>query len=201
VGQQLQENDFQEWVENNRALLAGNDISFVVTGFSRWELPSPLELHRLGRISEYRIPDVFGPSETEQAVSEFAGGNPQGCMETFTRMLADKEHSGIRNNLAFCQILTGDAAAGLENLTKAIATDYEPLYEMNKAIAEYLVGNIVLAKASFRKALEQLHTTGSKYDSDASYVLVLEPDGKTVVSHADLPVDAAILINLWRVGE
>lgn len=197
---QLREEQFHEWVENHRALLAGNEISIVITGFNRWELPSPVELHRLGRISGYRIPEVFGPTEGEQAVSKFGQGDIPGCMATFSRMLCDREAGYVRNNLAFCQLVTGDAVAGLENATKAVAGDYEPLFELNKGIGEFLLGNLDAAKTSLRNALQQLNAPGSKFDSAASYVLVLEAAEKKCSPHGGLPVDAAILINLWRMG-
>lgn len=201
VGRKLQQEQFREWVENHRPLLCGNEISVIVNGFSRWELPTPVELHRLGRISGYRIPEVFGPTEGEQAVSKFGEGDIQGCMDTFMRMLADKECSQTRNNLAFCQILTGEVAAGLENVIKAVAGDYQPLFELNKGIAEFLQGNGDAAKKSLRDALQQLRAPGSEFDAEASYVLVLEPAEKKASPHGGLPVDAAILINLWRMGD
>jgi hypothetical protein len=197
---QLREEQFQEWVENHRALLAGNGISIVITGFNRWELPSAVELHRLGRISGYRIPEVFGPTESEQAVSKFEQGDIPGCMAIFSRMLCDREDGYVRNNLAFCQLVTDDAVAGLENVTKAVAGDYEPLFELNKGIGEFLLGNLDAAKTSLRNALQQMSAPGSKFDSAASYVLVLEAAEKKCSPHGGLPVDAAILINLWRMG-
>src|SRR5207302_529745 len=115
----LQQEQFQEWIDSHVAILAANDISIKIDGFSRWELPSPIELQRLGRISGYRIPEVFGPPEAESAVSKFGEGDVQGCIDIFLRMLADKEESYIRNNLAFCQLFAGDFPAGLENATKA----------------------------------------------------------------------------------
>jgi hypothetical protein len=39
------------------------------------------------------------------------------------------------------------------------------------------------------------------FDPIASYVLVLEPELNKVSSHAGLRVDAAIVINLYRIGE
>ncbi len=122
-------------------------------------------------------------------------------MDTFVRMLADRDSSQIRSNLAFCQILTGDIATGLKNATSAVAGDYEPIFELNKGIAEFLQGDDGAAKASLRNALQQLRLPGGQIYSDAPYVLVLEPEGKQVSSHVDLPVDAAIAVNLWRIGD
>src|SRR5208283_1910752 len=109
-------------------------------------------------------------------------------METFTRMLADKEASYIQSNLAFCQILTGDVAAGLTNATKAVAGEYEPLFELNKGIGEFLQGSIGAAKQSLNNALQRLREPGGKFDASAvSYVLVLELGGGKLSPHAELP--------------
>jgi len=198
---EMRQEDIDKWLDTHKAMLAANEISFVVTGFSRWELPTPLELHRLGFISGYRIPDVFGPTQGEQAVSKFGEGDEKGCLETFARMLADKEDPQIRNNLAFCQIIIGDVAGGLENATRAVAGDYEPLYELNKGVAEFLQGNGDAAKQCLRNALKELRAPGNKYFSDAAYVLVLEPVERKARAHPTLLIEAAILINLWRIGD
>ncbi len=114
----------------------------------------------------------------------------------------DKASDQIRNNLAFCQILTGDVANALENATKAMAGSDWPLVKLNRGIAEFLMGNVDVAKKFLHSALQPLSPGGKSDDDDkASYVLVLEPTGKEVSSHADLPVAAAILINLWRMGD
>jgi hypothetical protein len=198
---ELKEEKFREWIISHSRLLAGNGISIAVTGFHRWQLPSANELHRLGRITDYWIPEVFGPTELEQAVSKFADGDIQGCADTFSRMLVDNDTSQIRNNLAFCQLLLGQVSTAVENATKAISKDYEPLFELNKGIGEYLQDNKDAAKQSLRNALQQFRALESKFDpTEAIYVLVIEPTGKKVGFHKDLPVDAAILINLWRIG-
>ena len=124
-----------------------------------------------------------------------------GCMEMFERILADKEDAFVRNNLAFCQILTGDVAEGLANVTKALEEYYEPLLELNRGIAEFLQGSVDAAKKSLRNALQQLRDSEKEFDASASYVLVLEPGEKKVSSHGGLPLDAAILLNLWRMGD
>lgn len=121
-------------------------------------------------------------------------------MDTFSRMLNDKEASYVRNNLAFCQLLTGNVVVGLENASKAVAGDYEPLFELNKGLGEFLGGSVEAAKKSLRNALEQLHAPESKFDPSTAYCLVLAPTLNKVSSHEKLPVDAAILLNLWRMG-
>jgi len=197
----IEKQKIQNWVEAKSALLASNGISIKILEFDRWELPNALELHRLGRVSGYRIPDVFGPNQGQQAVSRFEAGDTPGCMDTFAKMLSDKDEPPIRNNLAFCQIITGDTAGGLENATKALAGDYEPLYEYNKGIAAYLQNDVETAKKCLRNALKELHVLGNKFFFDGEFLLVLKPDLKSVEAHPDLLIEIGILINLWRIGD
>ncbi|HLP29561.1 MAG TPA: ATP-binding protein [Candidatus Didemnitutus sp.] len=199
-GAELSESQFYDWVQKHKALLEGNEIAVLISGFNRWELPSAIELHRLGYVSGYRIPEVFGPTQTEQAIAAFKNGDVEGCMATFSKMLRERDSNVIRNNLAFCQLLTGDTETGLDNATKALEGSYEPLYEMNKGIGEFLIGEPDKAMSSLRNALQRLDAPDSKYDSDASFVLVIEETGVMCSSHEGVPVDAAILINLWRMG-
>jgi hypothetical protein len=198
---ELRREKFQEWIDKNNDLLRRNEISVIITDFERWKLPSSNELHRLGRISGYRIPEVFGPTEGEQAFAKFSERDVPGCMDIFSRMLSDKESHEVRNNLAFCQILTGDISNGFKNAKKAIEFQYEPLYEMNKGVAEFLSGNVNESKQSLKDALQRLRSPESEFDQEVTCVLVLEAGGKEVSSSDDLPVDAAIVINLWRIGD
>src|SRR6266496_443292 len=192
----------RDWLEDHRALLAGNDISVVVTSVDRWKLPTAHEIHRLGRIAGYAIPDLFGPREVDEAIAKFEAGNIAGCADDFSRMLNDKEEPQVRNNLAFCQLLMGKISSALENAAKAVSGDYEPLYEMNKGIAEFLKGNADAAKRSLRNALSQLRAPETSFDrSEPLFVLVLESGGTSVGFHQALPLDAAILVNFWRMGD
>jgi hypothetical protein len=200
-GAEMRQDAMQEWLDKHKTMLAGNEISFSIMGFERWELPSSEELHRLGYISGYHIPDAFGPAQSEQAVSKFGRGDVQGCLDTWKRMLTDKDNPQIRNNLAFCQIITGDFAGGLENATKAVAGDYEPLYELNKGVACCLLGDTEGAKQSLRNALNEQRARGDKYFSGAAFLLVLGPDLKKVGAQPELLVEVAILMNLWRIGD
>lgn len=200
IGFQLESGRIENWIANSGDLLAGNEIRLELRGFRKWQIPSPEELHRLGRITGSRIPDVFGPTEMAQSVEMFGEGDIQGCMDMFSRMLADKDEPDVRNNLAFCQILTGAVGDGLDNATKAMAGDYEPLYEMNKGIAEFLLGDPGAANHSLSNALQQLVDPHTEFEPTPSYVLVLDSALDKVISLRGIPVDAAILINQWRMG-
>lgn len=199
-GDQLEQKRIQEWISSNANLLAGHKISLALRDFRRWQLPSSDEIHRLGRISGNNVPEILGPTEISQAITKFSNGDVRGCMNMFSEMLADKDDYQLRNNLAFCQILTGAVAEGLENATKVVATNYEPLFEMNKGIAEFLHGNPTAARLSLENSLKQLADPNTPFDSDALYVLVLDPSLHTVSSHEGLSTEAAIMINLWRMG-
>jgi hypothetical protein len=192
----------RDWIEDHRALLAGNDISISVTAVDRWKLPTAHELRRLGRIAGYPIPDVFGPRLVDEAVTKFKAGNIPGCADDFSRMLRDKEDPGIRNNLAFCQLLMGKICSALENSSKAMSDGYEPLFELNKGIGEFLQGKADAAKESLRNALSQLRAPEKNVDhDDPLFVLVLESGATSLTFQEALPLGAAILLNLWRMGD
>jgi hypothetical protein len=198
---EMRQDEIQKWLDTHKTMLAANEISFVITRFERWELPSSEELHRLGNISGYHIPDGFGPTQGQRAVSKFGEGDIQGCLDTWKMMLADKDDPQTRNNLAFCQIITGDFAGGLENAAKAVAGDYEPLYELNKGVASCVLGDTEGAKKCLLNALNEQRAHGDKYFSDAAFLLVLEPGLKRVGAQPELLVEVAILMNLWRIGD
>jgi hypothetical protein len=197
---ELNQVEIQNWINNNFKLLETNKISIALTTFKRWKLPSSEELHRLGRISGYRIPKVFGPDEIVHAIEKFANGNIQGCMDIFVRMITDKETAHILSNLAFCQILLGDISGGLANSTKAVSLENRPLYELNKGIAQFLSGSVEEGGVSLRNALAQLKLPSNDFYNDADFVLILDLAKTSCLSHENLTVDSAILINLWRMG-
>jgi hypothetical protein len=90
---------------------------------------------------------------------------------------------------------------GFDNVTKAIAGKYEPLYELNKGVAIYLQGDIEAAKECLRRALKELRSSDNQYLSVVSYVLLLDPLQKKATAHQHLTVELAILMNLYRMGE
>ena len=202
LGGEMRQEQIGEWLEAHKELFAGNAISVAMLAYTRWVLPTSDELHRLGRISEFWIPNAFGPNAMDQAIALFAAGDIQGAADGFVRLLADKEDDANRNNLGFCQILLGRAPEALVNVKKAMADDYEPLYELNKGVGEFLEGARDAAKQSLQNALQQIEATDGRFDPlGVRYVLLLEPTDRKVWYHEDLPIDAAILINLWRMDD
>ena len=202
LGSEMRQEQIGEWLVAHKELFAGNEISLAIVTFARWVLPTPDELYRLGRISDYAIPNIFGPNATDQAVAMFAAGDIQGSAAGFVRLLADREDKAIRNNLGFCQFLLGRTPEALENVKKAMADDYEPLYELNKGVGEFLEGDHNAAKQSLQNALQQIQASDGRFDPwEVRYVLVLEPTDRKVWYCEGLAIDAAILINLWIMGD
>lgn len=189
-----------EWLETYHTLLASNQITLVLTEFVRWALPTKEEVRRLNQDIGGQMLDAFlGPSEMSQAVSKFEGGDIQGCMDMFEKMLEKEEDPRARNNLGFCQILTGNIPDGLKNATTAATSNGEPLFILNKGIAQFLSGKESTGKETLREALSQVRS--SSEPNEAMFVLVLHSLRVEVQSHKGIPLDVAILLNLFRMGD
>jgi hypothetical protein len=201
--QPLKSEAFEHWVVTNTALLNRNNINLSVSEVRHWILPTALEMQRLGRIAEIAVPESLGPREIDTAVDNFKNGRIEETAALFERMLDDKEDEQIRNNLAFCQILLGQLPQAKSNLERAISIDYEPLFGLNLAIVQILSGDETTGKSSLEFALNEIRKPGSKFDGSELplYVLVLNRDKASVTHAADLPIDAAILINQAVTGD
>jgi len=190
-----------DWLVKYKDLFARYEIMISMQSLKRWILPTDEEIHRLGHISEVRIPSEFGPDPMRQAIDTFARGDILGAAKGFQRLLNDREDEGNLNNLGFCQILLGHIPEALENLKKAIIGNYDPLYELNKGVCEFLLGDGDGAIKSLKNALQKIEAPKSPFDpSKVIYVLILEPTDRKVWFYENIPMNAAILINLWRIG-
>ncbi|GMW03828.1 MAG: hypothetical protein AMXMBFR84_49620 [Candidatus Hydrogenedentota bacterium] len=202
LGDEICAERIQNWVVKHKSVLAASNIELEIEDFVRWEVPTKSELAEIGQITGSTIIRVIGATvDMDRAVAKFVGGDIQGCATDFEEMLKKKEMSSIRNNLGFCQILLGQIEEAIVNLTLALELEYEPLYELNKAIGQYLQGNPKGAGESLDNALKIIQSQRERFDPTAvRYVLLLEPSDRRVWYHTDLPVDAAIWINLWRMN-
>jgi hypothetical protein len=190
-----------KWIESHSKILIKNEISLDVNAFERWELPTIEELHRLGYILKYPIPSVFGITPSTQAVLKFGEGDVEEALRILARLLSDRDDPGIRNNYAFCQIYSGDYLSGLENLKRVIELEYKPLYQLNMAVAHFLLDETEKSKQDLQNALTELQNDQGKFTKDADYLLVLSADLKSASKIESCPVEVAIIINLWRMGE
>lgn len=197
----IDQTEIDGWIESHRQMLAGNGITLVLVDYRRWALPVPSELRSLGNFSKFRIPEIFGPDSWAEAITSFKSGDIQAMAEYYGRNLTKQDDPRTRNNLGFCQILLGQTEDGLGNIAKTEGGPYDPLYDLNKGVGLFLLGNCDPGRQALKNALEYIRSSKSTYDpSDVYFVLVLEPTERKVWYFHDLPVDAAILINLWRMG-
>jgi hypothetical protein len=192
----------EAWLKEIGIVLATNKISVEIFDFSRWLLPTANELHRLARHSDYIVPKMFGPDGPTRAVAKFSDGDIVGAVTEFAQLLEDLEEHDVRNNLAYCQILLGEFDAAVSNLDIALSTEYSPLYEFNLGVALFLQGKTDEGKRALSNAIQVLQAPDGAFDrSGAISVLVLGLEGKQVGYLTDVAIDAAILVNLCRMGE
>lgn len=187
------------WLIATEPTLRSNEIEIELASFERWVLPSTSELHRLGYISGYELPSVFGPGLMSQAITLFEKNDVGGCQLAFERILADKESPMVRNNLAFCQIFNGQVLDGLASAEKAVAGEYDPLYELNLGIAKVLNSNDADGRTHMSNALEQVRKSRHKYSYHALFGLVLQADRKSVRAVQNVLLEAAIIANIIRM--
>ena len=73
---------------------------------------------------------------------------------------------------------------------------------LNRGVAAWLSGDTAAAAALLRDALRLAADPAEGCDpTDAICTLVLGEDGTYAAGHDALPIDAAILLNLWRMKE
>ena len=200
----ISEDSIKNWVASKLELLSSNDITLAVSSFTKWTLPSSAEFQRLARIAGFELPvEVFGPSEIQTAISMFEQGNVEGCANLLESMCRDKEDAILQNNLGFCRLVLGQHEKGFESIEKALQIKYDPLFGLNKGIALFLQGKADQAVDALVQALDWVkQNTKNKYSKDHPlYVLFLNPSSNTVKSVPEVPLIAAIFINLWFMGK
>jgi hypothetical protein len=200
AAQELTLESFALVIEQIRDLLQANGIALSVSTFERWKLPDTHELHRLALISGYKVPTFLGTSPVLQAFNKFEEGDIETSKVLFREVLELRESADIRNNLAFCQILTGELEEGRENATRARNDKYSPLYAMNHALAQFLQGDKNDAFENMREIWRRMCVSANESDAQASYVLILNGPANAVNSFPDIPVDAALLLNMVLSG-
>ncbi len=184
-------------------MLFYNDIVLSASNFTKWLLPTSVEFHRLAWIAGVDLPEtIFGPSELDIAIAKFGEGNVEECAYILEKMCKDKEDAIIENNLGFCRLILGQYEKGFEVIDNALRKKYDPLFELNKGIALYLLGKGEQAVDTLKHALGWVkQNSDNKYSkNDPLYVLFLNPTAYTVKFVQDLPLIAALHINLWFMG-
>ncbi|HEV7646118.1 MAG TPA: HEAT repeat domain-containing protein [Pyrinomonadaceae bacterium] len=143
------------------------------------------------------------------AFNRFDSGNIEEAAHLFESLilksgLPDFRIDVVRNNFAYCCILLGrleEASEQFDSINASRKFNMWPLYKHNHGILSFLNGQTNLAKQQLRESLQWITRQADGYDSwNVDYMLVLN-DSKSVISVKELPVTAAILINLFKMGE
>jgi tetratricopeptide (TPR) repeat protein len=184
--------------EKVREILMEYGMAYDMDRVVRWELPSNEEMHRLGRVSGVHVPEKwFGPSLLAQAVKLYCEGDEQSCLIMLERLLAEHDDPGIRNNIAFIQILRGNYEIAEEYLDKALSVSREALYIHNLAVLSALTGSQNEAVQYLKQALSDV--TGSSSQDEMAAMLILDESLSTVADVRDISIKAGCLLNLVRL--
>jgi tetratricopeptide (TPR) repeat protein len=198
---ELRSDLFQEWIDRHEKVLAARDVSIKILRTALWKPPTFEEMEKLAKIAGVEVPAGLKLGSYQDAVIKFKRGDTAGAADCFERSLEQEETPNARNNLAFCQILLGQLNEALQNLDKAIARDYQPLFGLNKGLVLFLTGDRSQGITTLRDALARIRDPKARCDTrDALYVLLLNADGSSASAEQNLPIDAAILINLAHMG-
>lgn len=115
----------------------------------------------------------------------------------------DQEHSSrFRNNAAYCFILLRrfeEAAEQFEAADFRKRDDSWPLHHHNRGVLSCLMGDVETGRRYLKESLAWIRATTSYDPRDVFCMLLLGPE-RQVSSHKDLPIDAGILMNLYRMG-
>lgn len=197
---ELNENLLRLWISEHEKILTHRNITLSITRAFKWSVPSLDELKALAVLAKYELPKSILTSRYGSAVSLFRRGEVQSAALAFEASIAEDDTPSERNNLAFCQILLHDTSAALENLESALQRKADPLFALNKGIAQFLRGNRLESVQTLNQALAWIDDPTGKVDVwQPLYVLILDAKG-IVTAHAKVPLDAAVLIALANTG-
>jgi len=137
------------------------------------------------------------------AIDQFDEGNIEGTIEIFLAMTeVTSASSNLHNNLAFCFMLQGNYKSAKEQISLVDfeeVSDNRPLFQNNRALVTFLTGDPQKAKKQLRKALRWIDELGSEYDPHAVAAVLVLKSPEHVSSHQEVPVDVAVLINLYLI--
>ena len=139
----------------------------------------------------------------DRAFAEFKAGNVEGAAELFRYVVSsktsDRHTDELRNSLAYCLILRAryeEASAQFDLMEFPRGGNSWPIWQHNRALLHFLTGGVDRGREELREALNWSPAPGSEYDPRDVLCMLLLNDRGWVVSRDDLPVDAAILLNL-----
>lgn len=190
----------ETWIETQRELLERYHTTVEVKTMCRWALPSSDEMQWLAFASD--APDLtlreeyFGLPMVNRALREFDEGNIAGAAALFRQMLWHQEKGVMRNNLAYCLLVLGQHGEAGQVLAEIEARDETYMTRHNAAIQQVLSGEVDAGANRLEALWNEVREERSQERLDAYCMLTLNWGLGTVASRAELPTDAAVLINL-----
>lgn len=144
---------------------------------------------------------------SSQAINTFLSGDVTKAADLFEAAVSVESTSELsdelRNNYAYVLILLKqyeEAATQFASMTFSIRDSDWPLLRHNYGLVAYFMGDVDKATSSLREALDWIRDADLGYDPRHA-ICMLVIDGEVATSHRDLPVDAAILLNLYKMGD
>lgn len=200
----IPEISLSQWLRDRERIFLEYGMVAEITTKSTWTLPENEELQRLAWILEEPLdPDDFGPHILSEGTERYRAGDYGGAASKFLTFIDYRDDASVRNNAAYCYILLGQLDNARRHLKKAmeIRESLEPLPAVNLGVLEALEGNSERAIELLTTALVEIEAAGNEYNPEAvTCMLILQPNTTSVVSQDDMPVDAAIVINLAVLG-
>jgi hypothetical protein len=158
-------------------------------------------MRKLAHIAEFPLPaEHFGGSLMRQALDSFEGGDVEAALTKFEWMLRHHPTDEVRNNIAYCKAVQGrydEAVEQLKQMRMSRDDPSWPIWQHNRGVLAFVTGDADAGRSSLMEARAWILTADPTYDRRwALCMLLLGPAGQ-VVSRTGLPVDAAILLNLY----
>ena len=186
------------WLESRDSILERHGLRVTIDAVRSWDRPTDPEMQQAAFTSETDIPlEKYGSSLHELAMDRFRAGDIEGALKQFEWMSLRRPDNWFRNNVAYCSILLGrhsTAHALFEQMDFGAADRDWPIWQHNKAVATFLVGDKTKAQAMFRETWEWLRNPATDFDPRGVIcMLLLGKEGPMSVD--GLPIDAAVLLN------
>jgi HEAT repeat protein len=143
------------------------------------------------------------------AFHKFKSNDVQGAADIFELILSRMHPSvsnsdNVRNNLAYCFTLLRRYEEAAEQFSLMLLPKGEqlwPLLSHNLGVLAFLMGDTEQGREKLKASLRWIGATCGEYDARDVDCMLLLKRGPDVASYDELPVDAAILLNLNFMGE
>ena len=193
----------ESWIESHQDLLRKRRASVEVGEVEEWTLPSSEELQWLAYISKApALPEEhFGPNIFMRALCKFDEGDVAAAAGLFGRMVWQREHPAIRNSYAYCLLLLGEYDKAGSVLQEIPSQEETYMVRHNIAVQEILSGSLQSGVSRLELLWKEVQEERSREKLDAHCMLTLGAGLDTVNSRAELPVDAAVVLNLLALGK